>query len=541
MGSLRDLVARIFFETHGEEKLEHLSESIEGIHKKIELLAGYELAKGLYEIAERFSGVGERLESASMAAGLTTDKFQALAYAASQNAVSQEELGGALARFSRVLGAAKDGSKEAIAQFAKVGIGPAQIAGFADAGDAMMALADRVQDIQDPIKRTQVLMGLLGRGSANMTKLMSVGGAGIRDKMQEAVRINAIGTHKNIENLAEMEDTVSSLGAVFKAVAINMSGYFAPAISRTVERIKDFWLANHKIIEQNFQQWANKAAFALGFVVGVLRITGEELGAFARKHEVLVAAIGKVILAFIGFKAATGVIVEGASLILGPFRQIAQAVGVVGNAFQALKIIGPALLTAGGKFAAVFGGITEAVLGLSAGPALAAILAFTVACHDLYTFFATGKVEDLWLYKLAMAIKGLSVGALKKLGLYSPEDDGKQAAMNMPLQPIVPGAVALPRSLDFSGNANPDMQSFAASLGDLSHAQNMPPLALARSAVDSSQNAQTTYNVDAPITVNVPANSDPKVVALATRQGVADGLNGVLRDTHINQKQSLVF
>jgi hypothetical protein len=534
MTTLRDLTAKITLETHGHEHLEHLSEQLEGIHEKVELLAGFELVKGLYELAERFSGVGEKLESASMAAGLTTDKFQALAYAASQNAVSQEELGGALARFSRVLGSAKDGSKEAIAQFAKVGITRDQVMGFADAGDAMMALADQVQGIQDPIKRTQVLMGLLGRGSANMTKLMSVGGAGIRDKMQEAVRINAIGTHKNIENLAEMEDTVSSLGAVFKAVAINMTGYFAPAISHTVERVKEFWLANHAIIEQNFQQWANKAAYALGFVVGVLRATGEELGAFAHRHERLVEDIGKVILAFIGFKAATGVASAGISLMLSPFKEVAAAISTV---YQSVM-----LLKKGWEFfqkARIVMAAFTAATGIGIGGAIAIVAGLVVAIHDAWVLLTGGKVEDTWLYKLIMAIKGLSIGALKKLGLYSPEDDGKAAVMDMQLQPITAGAAPLPRSLDFDGSANPDLQNLTANLGDLSHAQNMPP----QSLMMPGQNVEgdsVTYNVDAPITINIPPGADPRAMADAARQGVTTQLNDVLRTTHTNLKQATV-
>lgn len=541
MTTLREFAAKIHFETEGHEELEGLSEQLEKIHQKVEFLAGAELVKGLYELAERFSGVGEQLESASAAAGMTTDRFQQLAFAASQNAVSQDELGGALARFSRVLGSARDGSKEAIAQFAQVGIGREQIAGFADAGDAMMALSDKVKDIQDPIKRTQVLMGLLGRGSANMTKLLAQGGAGIRDKMHQAGQIGAIVSAENIEHLANMEDAVSALGGVFKAAAANMAGYFAPAIIETVHRVQEFWVANHRVIEENFERWADKAAFALGFVVGLLEGTGRALVDFAKKHGVLVNAIAAVIFRFLEFKAATGVLGAGFTALSYPFKQVGEAIGFINSGLTLFKTLKPQVIAAIAKIGPALSGAMGWFGSLGLGPQLAILGALVVLGHDLYILFTTGNVEDMWLYKLIMAIKSLSIGALKKLGLYSPEDDGKKAAMDMPLAAVVPGAAPLARSMDFSGNANPDLAGFAANLGDLQHAQNMPPMALARNAYDQSANPQFTYNVDAPITVNVPANADPKAVAMAAQAGVTSQLDSMLRDAHTNQKQALVY
>lgn len=543
MTTLRELVAKVVFHTEGVEKLDEISEHVEGIHRKIEMLAGYELAKGLYELTERFSGVASGIEASAMSAGLTTDKFQELAYAASQNAVSQEELGGALSRFNRILGSARDGSKEANAQFAKVGISRDQILGFGDAGDALEALADHVESIQDPIKRSQAVMQLLGRGSAKMTKMLAQGGAGIRDKMSEAVRINAIASHKNIENLAELEDTVSSLGSVFKAVAINLTGYFAPAITAAVDRVKKFWIANHAIIEEDFKKWAVKAAFALAYIIGFMQKAGEDIMAFAEKHQKLVDAIEKVVASFIAFKIATGVTSEAVGAVLGPFKQIAEVFSVIKGIWDVAKFAGPIISEWGGVIVEFLVGLAEAITGLTGAGAVAAVALLGVALHDLYVWMSGQPVENLWLYKLIMLIKSLSLGTLKKLGLYDPDKDAMDAAKNqamaMELAPIGQENQG-GRPWDFSSSARYRTTDIMDSIGDLSHAQNVPPTSLARLPAGADA-GPVTYNVEAPITVNVPANADPKAMAEAAKSGVADHLNGVLQDAHTNQKTALVY
>lgn len=542
MTTLRDLTAKITLETEGTEHLAHLSEQIEGIHKKVELLAGIELAKMAYEWVESFSGLGERLESAAVAAGVTTDTFQQMAYAASQNAVSQEELSGSLARYSRLIGQARDGSKEALSVFGKVGISQAQVMGFTDAADGMQVLADHIQGIQDPIKRTQLLMQILGRGSANMTKMMAQGGAGIRSKMLEAKTIAATVSDANIEQLASLEDSVSSLGLVFRAAAANLAGYFSPAIVYTIDRIKAFWIANHEIIAQDFQAYAEKVAFALGFVMGFIEKAAEDLFAFIKTHQQLVHAIEDVILKFIEFKVATGILAAAFGLVAGPFKQLADGLSIIKDTFSAVKFGMPLLIKYGKWLFAFMGDLAAATIGIGGATGVALLGALVVALHDAYMYLTTGDVTKMWLYQLIVALKSLSLTALRKLGLAGPEDGGVQEAhdkaMQMALTPVGANVVG-GKPLDF-GHISDYSFDVMHSIGDLTHAQNQPPSLLDRNGPDAAT-GPVSYNIDAPITVNVPAHVDPHMIAAAAQGGVTDALNDALRTADVNTTQALDY
>jgi hypothetical protein len=541
MTTLRDLTARITLEAHGTEHLEHISEQLEGIHKRVELLAGVELAKVLWETVEGFSGLGEKLESAAVAAGVTTDTFQQMAYAASQNAVSQEELSGAMARYSRMIGAARDGSKEALAMFAKVGIDKSQIDTFSDASEGMQVLADRIQDIEDPIKRTQLLMGLLGRGSANMTKLMAQGGQGIRDKMVEAKTIGATVSKQNIEQLAELEDSVSSLGLVFRSAAMNLAGYFSPAIVHAIDRIKQFWIANHDIIMQDFREYANKAAFALGMVVGFIRATGEVLFEFIKTHRTLVEAVENLIIRFIEFKVAIGVIAAAFGLVAGPFKQLSEGFAVIKGTFNVVKTGMPYLMKYGKWLLGFAGDLAAVTVGVGGATGVAIMGALIVALHDAYTFLTTGNVEDMWLYKLIMAIKSLSLAALKKLGLYSPDggvQDAKDKTMeSMPLRPVgAENKGGAPIDFGHISDYRFDVQEH---INDIQDAQNMPAQGPPISGGQQGP-VPVSYQVDAPITVNVPANADPKAIAQAAKDGVHQAFPMILRQADQNLGQGML-
>ena len=540
MPSLRELTTVLNFETH-TEGLEKLNEHIEGIHKRVELLAGVELARWGYEIIESFTGLGEKLESSAIAAGLTTDRYQELAYAAAQNAVSQEEMSGALSRFSRIIGSARDGSKGALATFAKVGITKEQVLSFTDSADGMQVLADKIKDIQDPIKRTQVIMQLLGRGSAKMTELLSEGGEGIREQMAQARAVGAVASKENIENLAHMEKSVVSLGATFKASAMNMAGYFAPAIIFAIERVKAFWTANHEVLEQTFQKYAEKAAFALGFVIGFIGKAAEDLAAFVRTHRALVDTIADLLLKFIEFKVATGAIAAALSIVAGPFRQLSQAFGVLSGAFGLLKAAVPFLQELGVALVEAGGAVGEFILGIGGATGAGLVAALAVALHDVFMLMTTGDVTKMWLYQLIMAIRSLSLTALEKLGLYKP-DDGTQAAKDkaeqMPLVPITDG-VNRP-TFDFSPGKDNVFSDIMRNIGDLSAAQNMPPASLSRPD-GGAQNGAVTYRIDSPITVNVPPGTDPKAMATAAKAGVADALNSILRKADTNTMQAAVY
>src|SRR3954470_5783097 len=124
-----------------------LEHRLEKIQHRLEFLGATEIARGLFELVEKFSGLGEQLQASATSAGLTVEELQKLQYAGSMAAVSGEEMGTALTHLTRTLYGAKQGGAEATKAFEDVGISREQLQGFRTGKDALKALADRFATI----------------------------------------------------------------------------------------------------------------------------------------------------------------------------------------------------------------------------------------------------------------------------------------------------------------------------------------------------------------------------------------------------------
>lgn len=354
---LRDLAAKISLQID-DNGLEAFNKKLEGMHRSLEIVAGAEILKGLFEIAEKFSGMGEQLETAAASAGITTEAFQQLAFAASQSGVGSEKLGFSLTMLSRQLEGAREGSEGALATFEKIGISPEQVASFHDSSDALKAVADRIAAIQDPIKRTQTAMKLFGRGGAQMVRFLGEGSEGIDKKMAQASKIGAVVSAKQIEQLAELEDALSAFGTVVKAAFATIATYAAPIIRAFVTRLEEFWVANRAIIQLNIKKWFGDLAFALGFVLGFMR------GLIERFQE-FTSAFPNLTKWFTRAAAAAVILSAGVSGILLVLRPITSAFTALGGVLSGVT---------GGLGAVVKGGRTLVTVLLWAQKAVAALV-----------------------------------------------------------------------------------------------------------------------------------------------------------------------
>ena len=67
---IRDILTRWGFQID-DKKLSDLDHKLEGIKRRMDLLVGVEIAKGLFNIAESFSKVGEEIALGAEAAGIS--------------------------------------------------------------------------------------------------------------------------------------------------------------------------------------------------------------------------------------------------------------------------------------------------------------------------------------------------------------------------------------------------------------------------------------------------------------------------------------
>lgn len=547
--SLRDLVARISFEAD-TKVLDRVEHRLEGIQSRLEILAAGEILRGIYELAEKFSSFGESLDTAAISAGITVEAFQELSFAASQNAVSQEELSGALGKLARNLSEARDGSKSALDAFAAVGITEDQVAGFANASDAMEALADQVATIDDPIKRTAATMALLGRGSVKMAKFLRQGGAGIRSLKAEAKSMGVVVSARQVEDLAELEDAMSALGLVFKVAGATLASYFAPSIIWLTKAITKFYAANKKAIGVQFEKWAYDITFALGYAYGWFEKITQSVLDLAAAHPDLVRRVGEFILGLAGVSLGISTVM----FALSPFRAGLQLVGALlsglastakvpwGIIFQGALLARGAIakltMQLGLLIVGTFPALGEAIFAVGAaigatpvGWLLAGLAALAVAAHDIWVLFHGGDFwKDTWLGQALTALKGLSVGLMKKLGFDPAELDNLK-----PSGDLKATDAPLPMMMGYSGDAMAPLVDRMRLGIDGAQRANTPPMDMSKFSpatqdlINSGGNQSNTFNAN--ITVNAPPGTDAKQVASLTKNAIQEQFDTMMRNT----------
>lgn len=563
--------------------LEHIEHKLDAVKERLEFLGAVEIARGLVELAEKFSGMGVQLETAAASAGLTTDEFQKLSYAAAQSAVNQESMGVALGHLSRILQAAKDGSQSAIDTFASAGISAQQLAGFRTSTDALYALSDAFQRTTDPIKKQALAQELLGRGSINMVNLLNKGSGAIRKVGDEAKGAGALLGHDSIEQLAKFEETMVSAGQTIKVTLAEVAAIVGPIIGEVVKHLQALIGTNQKLFKENVEKWALKFAYALGFITGGIEIVVGWVRKWTSEHPLLTKRIFEVIAAMMALSLGASVLLK----IHGWMGLVVKAVGALKEAWGVMAVVGEAALQPviaaasllRGSLASVFRVLGELVAvafpGLGAaiarfgtmlaatplGPFIAGLAATVVIGKTIWDLLHGKSFRETWLGEMIAQVMDLPN---KLMGVWHWIKNGKNDAAEMkPGEwPQVLHRSEEDRTVTHEGDVGQadtsaigklmarlgiSQASAAAAAPMLAGAPVMQapsPMALVapdvRGATSAAPQTVTTH-VDAPVTINVPPGMSPDRAAKAVTDGVQAHLDRVNRESMRSVQTASVY
>ena len=390
---IRDILTRWGFQID-DKKLSDLDHKLEGIKRRMDLLVGVEIAKGLFHIAESFSKVGEEIALGAEAAGISAEEFQKLAYAAKLNNVEVNEMQQGLRVLSKQLYDARSGSQQANKAFQAVGFSPEQVRGFKNSKDALLALSDRFANIQDPIKKAALAQELLGRGGTRMVSLLSKGSKGIKEYGVEAKNLGIILSSGQVEALDRLENTLQKLWAIFKSIGAVVGATLAPAIIYLVDAFGKFVAANRALIQQNIVGFLRELAYGFGFVFGFC--------------EALIIQLMKLAKAF-GFQGSIGKLIADMVLLAGAAWAVWKAVQAIVFVWKLFRFVAGIGWIA--QLGAAIWGLVPAALAfiLPWLPWIAGIAATVVALHDMWALL-NGK--PTWIGEGFGAIKSaLGFGA----------------------------------------------------------------------------------------------------------------------------------
>lgn len=174
-------------------------------------------------------------------AGVATEAFSALQFAAKQSGVGAAELSGGLGKLSKSIRDASQGAAKQSDAFASLGISVTDAAGKLKSADVvMLEIATAFESMPDGAAKTAIAMDLIGKSGAKMIPLLNGGADGIKDLTDQAQRLGLVFTDETAARFEEFNDQLSAIGSASDGVGITLASELLPTLSAVAAVFLEF-------------------------------------------------------------------------------------------------------------------------------------------------------------------------------------------------------------------------------------------------------------------------------------------------------------
>lgn len=238
MPSLRELLATFDIDID-ESALKAANEHIEGFKTVLkqagEIVAEAFATEKIKEFVEQQIHAGAELKITAERLGIAIDEFQALELAAGEAGLSSEGLANGLRFLNRNIAEAIHGGGEQAKVFGQLHIALKNADGSTrGVGDVLGELADRIKDIPDAARQTQVAMELLGRHGAQLLPLLKQGSAGLEEARKQLEELGGGMSKEFVEQAHAAEAATVRLEFATKGLKSQIASALFPAFSELV-------------------------------------------------------------------------------------------------------------------------------------------------------------------------------------------------------------------------------------------------------------------------------------------------------------------
>lgn len=303
-------------------------------------------------IASQTSQMMDETRKLAQATGLTVEAFSELRYVADQNALSQDQLVGALGRLSKGMDDARRGTGEAKRAFDALGVSVTDASGnLKSADEILLDLTEQFSQLEDSTQKSALAAQIFGRSiGPRMVPLLNNGRDGIKQLVDEAHRFGIVIDTEAAKAAERFNDNLTRLNAVKQGLAISLTTALLPAMekfSETLVSVSSAVASNADLVE--------KALTALGATATA--VSAIFAGRFVASLGAKVLAFGKASAASIAYQFN---LARLAATVAGTSASVSAAVGAMAGATRGLQI---ALGLLGGPI----GAISLAVAGAAYG------------------------------------------------------------------------------------------------------------------------------------------------------------------------------
>lgn len=201
------------------------SKALAGIGAGLSIGALGAFVKEGIDAADQMSKMAQR-------AGVTTEAFSRLSFAAELADVSSQSLQNALALLGRKADEAARGGQAAGEEFRRLGVSVTTSNGSIKSVETLFAdVAEAISKLPDGAEKSARAMALLGRSGAQLVPLLNGGAAGLRAAGEEAQRFGLVVTEEAGRAAEQFNDDLTRLAKAAQGVAIQLAGDLVPGLA----------------------------------------------------------------------------------------------------------------------------------------------------------------------------------------------------------------------------------------------------------------------------------------------------------------------
>lgn len=176
----------------------------------------------------------DKIQKLSIRLGASTESLSQLQHAANLSGSSFEALTNGMKKLQKSSQDAVAGLSTNVRGFEALGISVERFAALAPE-DQLSEFADAISKIEEPSKRTQVAMDLMGRAGVELIPMLEGGSEGLNKMRGEADKLGLTLSRDQVNAAAAANDAITRMTAANKALSTQMAIELAPTIEGVAE------------------------------------------------------------------------------------------------------------------------------------------------------------------------------------------------------------------------------------------------------------------------------------------------------------------
>ncbi len=289
MADVIDAFKRVASQAHESGKeaadgFEPLKDAIGDLQKNVlGFLAFDKVLDGMKELFKTTLEGSEKMLNLSRATGLSTDAIQSLNQAAKVTGVGQDAMANGIERFSRTLGQAEAGSRQAQTAFAQMGISLQQLKDLSP-DQQFQAVAKRLSEIENPAQRAAAEMAIFGKAGQQLDPVLrEVGEQGLSPFLDHLKELGVYLSSDTMEQMRQANESFKDMGQQVQGIGTQILVGLVPDLQQGVDAV----LKSADGISSGFQQVGHIIGTVFKTVVGIFETVGMALGDLAGMFVVI--------------------------------------------------------------------------------------------------------------------------------------------------------------------------------------------------------------------------------------------------------------